>query len=244
MAVNFTRHEHGLNLLATFRDFFLTGSCLLCSDDCRDDLICTACTRELPRLHGDRCPRCALPLGRSGHCQDCLHLRPAFDTTLALFRYDFPVDRLIHALKYGHQLGLARWLGKQLANHPELPMDALPLAIPLHAERLRTRGFNQSNELAKALAKKLGKPLRHDCLKRLRPTAPQAQLAHAERHANLRGAFECQADLTGQHILLIDDVMTTGHTLNEASRVLKIHGAQRVTLLVAARAVRTPPDSA
>lgn len=231
-----------MSLLSGIGRLLLGGNCLLCAADADDGLLCGGCAGDLPRLPTDVCPRCALP--RHGDdCGRCRREPPAFDTTVAGFRYEFPVDRMIHALKYGHRLGVARWLGRHLAAHPQLPADAAIVPVPLHAERLCERGFNQSLEIARALVAP-GRPLlAPDVLRRTRPTTAQASLSHTDRQANVQDAFECTVDLAGRPILLIDDVLTTGHTAGEAARVLKLHGASRVTVAVAARAVAHSIDS-
>ena len=233
-----------MSLLARLRRTLLPASCQLCGDDSEDALLCSPCAADLPAPPTALCTRCALARNHQGECPHCSREAPVLDATVALFPYDFPVDRLIQALKYGHHLGIARWLGDLLAAHPALPVDAQVLAMPLHPTRLQARGFNQAQEIARPVAKKLGCRLPADWLIRRRATAPQAQLSQAERQKNLCGAFDCQVDLTGRHLILVDDVMTTGHTLNEAARVLKLHGARRVTAAVAARAQQRMPESA
>lgn len=215
----------------------LPGSCLLCGTDSRDALLCPACTNDLPALPPAQCPQCAEQTTHGERCGACLKTPPHFDRTVAAFRYDFPVDRIIHALKYGHQLAVAGWLAERLAAC--LPTgDELIVALPLHDERLRDRGFNQSVEIARLLGHRLGRPVDCGSLRRTRATPPQADLPLKERQRNVRGAFECVADFSGKQILLIDDVMTTGSTVNEAARVLKLHGATRVTVGVVARALK------
>jgi len=224
--------------LRTTLNHLLPGSCLLCGEDSQTALFCPACAAELPHLPTPRCPQCAVPTTHGERCGACLSTPPHFDATLAIFRYEFPVDRIIHALKYGHQLAIAGWLGKALAR---LLADAdldLVMPLPLHPERLRERGFNQAAEIARPLARALGRPLLLDGLERRRATPSQAELALKERQRNVRGAFECNRDLIEQRILLVDDVMTSGATVNEAARTLKLHGASRVAIAVAARALR------
>lgn len=215
----------------------LPGSCLLCGSDSHQELLCPACVADLPSLPPGQCPQCAEQTTHGERCGACLQTPPHFDRTVAAFRYDFPVDRIIHALKYGHQLAVAGWLAQALA--ARLPEgNALIVALPLHRDRLRERGFNQSWEIAQALGKRLQQPTDGSSLLRTRGTPPQAELPLSERQRNVRGAFECIADLGGREILLVDDVMTTGSTVNEAARVLKLHGASRVTVAVAARALK------
>ncbi len=114
----------------------------------------------------------------------------------------------------------------------------LLIPLPLHPDRLRERGFNQSAEIARMIGNYLDLAVDRSSVIRNRATPPQAAQPLKERHKNVRGAFECTADFSGRHILLIDDVMTTGATVNECARVLKLHGAADVTVLVAARALK------
>ena len=224
----------GQRLLAAL----LPCSCLLCAADSDEQLLCTACQADLPLLPTACCPQCSLPTTHGERCGACLHTPPHFDRCLALFAYDFPADRLVHALKYGHQLPVAKWFGEQMALRlANEPFDLI-VPLPLHAERLRQRGFNQSGEIARRLADLLTRPLDPASVWRSRATPPQAELPLKERSANVRNAFESRRDFSGQHVLLVDDVMTSGATLGECARVLKLHGATQVTVAVAARALR------
>lgn len=220
-------------------DALLAPRCVLCGAGSGGPPLCPSCAADLPRLPEACCPGCALPTPGGLRCGACLRAPPHFDRTHALYRYDFPVDALIHALKYGHQLALATFLGEQIAERlPGGERVDLVLPLPLHAGRLRQRGFNQALELARPLGRRLNIPLAPGICQRVRPTAPQATLPWKERAANLHNAFAVTDDLRGRHILLVDDVMTTGATLNECARTLKLHGAERVTLAVVARALR------
>jgi ComF family protein len=163
---------------------------------------------------------------------------PHFDRTIALYCYDFPADRIVHALKYGHQLAVANWAGQKLGELMCAEAFDCIIPLPLHAERLQERGFNQSAEIARGFQFWAKIPVDRGNVLRTRVTPPQATMPHKERHKNVRGAFECQADFTGQRLLLIDDVMTTGATANECARVLKLHGAAEVTVAVIARALK------
>lgn len=217
----------------------LPGHCLLCAADSRDDLLCAACNADLPPMPASGCPHCADRTTHGERCGACLKDPPFFDHTIACFHYDFPVDRIIHALKYGHQLAVASWCGRQLARRiATLEFDTI-IPLPLHPDRLRERGFNQSGEIAKSVAGSTGIRLDRESLVRIRATMPQADLPHRERQGNVRGAFECRDDLSGKHVLLVDDVMTTAATANECARVLKLHGAASVTVGVMARALKT-----
>lgn len=217
----------------------LPQDCFLCGAESRDDLLCPACAGDLPRLPRLCCPVCALPTPLGETCGACLVKPPHFDATLSCFRYDFPIDRLIQALKYQHRLVVSGYFAAALLDAAAQPLQAdLLLALPLSVERLRQRGFNQALEIARPLARWLGLPLPTESCRRVLDTAPQASLPWQERHKNIQGAFECSLDLSGRHIIVIDDVMTTGATLNEFARTLKKHGAAHVTNWVVARALK------
>lgn len=225
-------------ILGRIAAHLLPGSCLLCSADCADALLCARCMADLPQPPDVRCPQCGVETTLGERCGACLKERPAFLSTVALFRYEFPVDRLIQALKYGHQLALATWFGHCLSREIDAAGHDLILPLPLHPARLQSRGFNQSVEIARTISRELGIPMNTNCLTRTRATPPQAALPLKERARNVRGAFECSADLGGKRILLLDDVMTTGSTLRECARILKMHGAAQITVAVVARALR------
>ena len=216
----------------------LPQDCFLCAASSGDSLLCPPCTASLPRLTTERCPICALPTPGSSVCGACLKKAPHFDATLAVFRYAFPVDSLVQALKYAHRLAAAGFLGEALAQGSPAARPDLILPVPLSAERLAQRGFNQALEIARPLARTLGVPLETRHIHRRRDTSPQASLPWKERAKNIRQAFECDIDLTGKTVLLVDDVMTTGATLNELARTLKAPGATRVENWVLALALK------
>lgn len=218
-------------------DGLLAQDCLLCGQTSASELLCRVCAGDLPRLPADRCPRCALPTPGSELCGRCLTRALHYDRTLAAFNYGFPLDKLIQAFKYAHRLALAPFLGRELAALAAEVEADLVIPLPLHPTRLRERGFNQALELARPVAVSLRLPLDARTCSRNRPTPPQAGLPWKERAKNIRGAFHCAGDLSGRRILLVDDVMTTGASLDECARTLKLHGAAEVTLLVVARAL-------
>lgn len=213
--------------------------CLLCRAPGAGDLdLCPGCRGDLPWF-GHGCPACARPLpsGAGPLCGACLKRPPPFDATHALFHYAAPVDRLITGLKYRGRLSHARLLGELWASHAPVtdPPDLL-LPVPLHPERLRERGFNQSLELARPLSRRLGIPLQPGLMKRVRPTRAQQGLKGKERRRNVRAAFEIAAGTVPAHVAIIDDVMTTGSTVGEMAKQLKRAGAERVEVWVLARA--------
>lgn len=177
-----------------------------------------------------------MPATDSQLCGHCLREPPAFDRTVALFTYAFPVDALIQALKYGHRLDLVRALAAPLAQRTaSAPRPDVLIAMPLHPHRLRERGFNQAMELAKIIARQLDIPLLPQGAERIRATTPQVDLPWKERAINLRGAFSSNLDLTGKHVALVDDVMTSGASLHELALALRRQGASEISAWVVAR---------
>ncbi len=194
---------------------------------------------DLSPYRAPACPVCALPTLGGLVCGDCLQRPPTFDRTLAAFSYHFPIDRLLHAFKYSGNLALIEILAKPLAQLAAIhPKPDLLIPMPLHPGRLRERGFNQSLEIAKPISRWLDIPLAADACQRTRDTPPQAGLKWKERRRNVRGAFACDLDLCGEKIAVLDDVMTTGATLNEISRILKGRGASEVSAWVVARTLK------
>ncbi len=214
----------------------LPEPCMLCAARLSIEGLCAACREDLPRLPVPHCPVCAIPTATAGICGRCLKRTPRFDAVTAAFVYTFPVDRLIARLKFGHTLAVSRVLGREMCTalaHEPRPDFVLPM--PLSRERLRERGFNQAMEIARVLATNLEIPLVSDACERRRHTLPQMRLPLTQRRANLRNAFRCTPNLKGAHIAVVDDVMTSGATLDELARTLKRAGASRVTGWVVAR---------
>ena len=215
----------------------LTQDCLLCGQTSGRRVLCEPCINDLPLLPAMLCPCCALPSPQGELCGHCLSRPPHYDKTVALFRYDFPLDKLVQAFKYQHRLTLASFFGHPMAEKAADTQADLIIPLPLHRLRLKERGFNQALELARPVARALQVPIDMHSCQRIRHTPAQASLPWKERGKNIRNAFHCTKDLSGKRILLIDDVMTTGSSLDECARTLKRHGAQEVTLLVLARAL-------
>jgi ComF family protein len=189
------------------------------------------------------CRQCALPGASDAICGQCLRDTPRFDRTLAAFEYRFPLDRLVQSFKFRADLKLVDFFVAAMAARVSPAISAttrlpdLLVALPLANQRLRERGFNQSALLADGLARVIGRPVAHGAMLRIRETPPQSGLDRPARIKNIRGAFDCRDNLTGKHVALIDDVMTTGATLSEAASVLKKAGAQQVDAWVLSRAV-------
>jgi ComF family protein len=220
-----------------FAQRVLAPDCLLCGASAVRSRLCKPCAASLPRLPSVGCSICALPLTSGSVCGACLERPPAYDRVFAPFAYAFPVDALIHALKYGGNLSIAPILADALAAISPPRVDAV-LPVPLAAGRLRERGFNQARELARSVGQKLDVPVLAHACRKLADTPPQAALPWKERAGNVRATFVCDVDLTGLRVALVDDVMTSGATLNELARNVKRAGAVHVSAWVIARTLR------
>jgi len=219
------------------------GACPLCRAPGAG--ICAACDAALPR-NRHACRRCALPLPDSSPaetlCAACQRHPPAFDRVHAPLRYERPVDDLISRFKYHHGLALGRLLAEILSDSIREDRDAampeLLLPVPMNAAGLRRRGFNQAAELTRVVSRRLGIAWSPRQLSRIRHAEHQRGLKRGQRRRNLRGAFRCQGRLPA-HVALVDDVVTTGATVEEISRVLRSGGAKRIEVWAVAR---TPRD--
>jgi ComF family protein len=218
------------------QDLLGTPSCLLCGARAERSGLCSGCRAALPWLPTARCPTCASPTPEAAVCGRCLAQPTVLDRVDAALVYAFPVDGLVQALKYRHHLAVAYSLGHALATAVMLaPRPDVVVAVPLGRQRLADRGFNQSLEIARVTANALDVPIAAEACRRVRDTAPQAELPFGERARNVRGAFVCDLELTGRRVALVDDVLTTGSSLNECARALKKRGAAEVVGWVAAR---------
>jgi ComF family protein len=166
-------------------------------------------------------------------CGACLDRPPRYARVIAPFSYGYPLDAVIRAYKYGGRLAYARLLGSALAAATS-DADAI-VAMPLSPARLAERGFNQALEIARIVAAATGIPLLPFACRKVLDTPPQAALPWKERAKNVRRAFVCDADLAGRRVAVVDDVLTTGATLNELARVLRKAGAAEVAGWVVAR---------
>ncbi len=220
--------------LAKISNRLLPASCLLCNEADHGLAICRSCLADLPWQAENCCQQCGLT-SNSPICGRCLNQPPAFAQTHAVFQYAYPMDALIPHYKYHHALHLSQTLGELLAQKfINQTIDRL-IPMPMHPYRIRERGFNQSLELAKVVSKITKIQVDAFGCQRLKHTPPQASLAHKDRIKNVKGVFACNTDFTGQRIALIDDVMTTGASLNELAKVIKKAGAIEVSCYVLAR---------
>lgn len=219
--------------------------CLLCASPGADDAdLCQHCYQSLP-FNQNACVSCALPLPEGASagavCGRCQKKPPYYDEAFSVFSYEQPVVWLIQQFKFNEKLVHARLLGELLAESECIERitvdgDVCILPVPLFKKRLRQRGFNQSIELARALSKKTGWPIESKRVVRERETTAQTGLDAKARRKNIRGAFEVLEALPQKHVVIIDDVVTTGSTVNELSWVLKKSGVLKCTVLSLARA--------
>ena len=220
----------------------LPSSCALCGKE-HDAALCDGCRKQFFSQEKQRCPCCGIPLpgaALDSLCGNCLKQQPAFDATIVATDYPPPVDRLVLALKFGKRLEMAPLFAQIL--YPATKGMLLPhllTAVPLGPQRLVERGFNQALEIAKPLSRQMRVKLDTHLVARHKETRAQARLHPDERQKNIRNAFIVPAAamnrVRGRHVGIVDDVMTTGDTLNELAATLKRFGATRVTNIVFAR---------
>jgi len=217
------------------------GICAVCGlrgEGGRD--LCASCARSLPVI-GHACGRCALPLASSTQrlCGRCLARPPAYERAFIPYRYEAPMPRLIAGFKFRENLSLARLLGNLLGEFLEslgtLDADCI-VPLPLHPKRMRERGFNQAQLIAREVGLRLKLPLDTRCLERIVHRPPQHELAARERRSNMRKVFRANpGSVRSRRIALLDDVVTTGATAEAASRALKAGGATGVVVIALAR---------
>ena len=226
----------------------LPSACALCGSRC-EAALCAPCQHQFCASAQARCRRCANPMAASAArwpCGVCQSEQPAYDATIAAVDYSAPLDQLVLQLKFGGVLALAPWFAGALRQavlaQPGFALPNILCPVPLGPGRLRERGFNQALEIARPLSRALGIALHAALAIRALDTQAQSGVAPGERKANMRNAFIVAPDalnlVRGQHIGIVDDVMTSGHTLNELAATFKRFGAARVSNLVFAR---TPP---
>ncbi len=213
--------------------------CLICQEAGGESLdLCEACHAALP-WQRDACLRCALPLpdGECGCCGACQRKPPPLREAHAAFAYFAPLDQLLPRFKFHQDLVAGQVLSQLMAAaFAGLPRPEAMVPVPLHRARLRSRGYDQALELAKPLARALDIPLRDDLLERTRATAAQSTRNAAARRRNVSGAFAVTPAATPPaHVVLVDDVMTTGATLHAAADALRRAGVARVDAWVCAR---------
>jgi len=231
-----------LILLARACRATLPQQCAFCLAPCGHLLVCTACCESLQKIDS-ACLQCALPASDGARCGACLARPPPFAAAFAAFAYAFPLDRLLHAFKYGGRLSHAEFFASALcarvAQRPAgTPWPDALVALPLARSRQRERGFDQSAEIARRVARLTGLPMLSG-LRRTRDTPAQAALPWKARAGNVRNAFAADPVFAGQRVAIVADVMTTGATLASAADALLRAGASGVEAWAVARTL--PP---
>lgn len=238
-----------MSILRIILDFLLPSSCSFCRSPVGNSGIphfCSVCWNDFAVIHGPVCPSCGRPFespealthSPEHQCRECRLSPPTFDQALSVGQFEGPLREAVHQFKYRPCRSLGKPLGGWMVDRVRVltGIDII-MPVPLHAKRLRQRGFNQALLLAHRMSERHGTPLSCDNLVRVRPTRPQVELSGAERIKNVAGAFALlrPAEVDSRHVLLVDDVFTTGATLNECAIVLKNAGAVRVTAFTLAR---------
>lgn len=238
-----------LPLLKALVDFLFPPLCHICRTfipDAGPLHICPSCREQLRPISHPLCQVCGIPFigaGSDHPCGDCLKKTPAFDVARAGFVYEGHCRELIHAFKYQNKHHLRRPLAllvlESLTEFTAAHRPDVIVPVPLHVKRLRSRGFNQAVLLGELLAVEWQLPLERRVLRRVRWTEPQISLSAEERRENVKGAFAVadKSAVAGKRVLIVDDVLTTGSTVEECSRMLKCAGAVNVAAVTVARAV-------
>lgn len=222
----------------------LPHHCLLCNKISHlDKDLCQTCWLTLP-WSLSACHQCgrALEIAHTEPlcCGECLKHPPHYDTTITPLLYQDTIIPLITKLKFYNNLSAARLLGeliteRALANTPTTALPTLLIPVPLHPKRLRHRGYNQAILIAKHIAKLTQIPMNHTLCQRVRHTPPQSKTSALTRRSNIVGAFKMKKSCLAKHVALIDDVMTTGATVDGLSHLLKQHGVEKISIWCAAR---------
>lgn len=232
-------------LLNFILQLFLPYRCILCletSNQRRD--LCSECQKTLPIL-SHTCQQCGIVLPINiEKCGQCIQYSPYFDNTHVGFDYSAPVDHWLKQFKF-HKKNLyarilceifAEQLAQKISQFPNIKPQLL-LPVPLHWKRLTKRGFNQAYIIAHYLSRRLNIPImQHPIIKRIKSTPPQSSLRQDKRRQNIKNAFTLKKPVALEHIAIIDDVMTTGNTVNELTKLLKNYGITRISVWVLTRA--------
>ena len=197
-----------------------------------DPCFCAPCARQILPYPSDRCPCCGAPVVE--RCLRCASHLPSLDALRAAYEHDGAIAQAIYRFKFRDRADLAQRLAALLAATP--PPDGILVPIPPHEKRFRSRGYDHLALLTVALGKLLHRPVAVELLVRTKATRPQLNLTRAERKENVAQAFAAPYPLSEKPIVLVDDIVTTGATAEEAARTLKLHGAPSVRLFALARA--------
>lgn len=219
--------------LKRVRDGALPQSCFFCGDS-GDETVCELCAIDLPQLAAQVCPRCQLAAAHGEVCGRCLKKPPEWAHLVALWRYEFPLDTALVSAKYHHAFAIYRWAATQRAAWP-FAASATLVPVPLAALRLQSRGYNQAQLIAQEMAQRFELKVDTGAIIRIRETDVQQRLNWIERRRNVRSAFVATRSFNGESVVMVDDVLTTGATLNSMARALLDAGAAQVDAFVLAR---------
>lgn len=199
--------------------------------------ICAECRKKIKYITEPRCKKCGKPVSReeSEYCFDCTGKKHSFEEGRSLWIHKAPVDQAVYAFKYQNRRIYGKTFGAELAEQygkylRKKEIDVI-MPVPLHKKRRKNRGYNQAEILANELGKRTGIPVDGKSLKRIKETSPQKKLNDKGRKQNIKGAFAVDGNVTGKTIVLVDDIYTTGSTLDEAARTLYRNGAEKVYFL-------------
>jgi ComF family protein len=236
-------------MVSGLADILFPPRCIICGgypEERGKTPFCSECLSKVPFIGPPLCTCCGLRFtgtgGENHLCGDCISKKPFFSIARALGTYDTILLDTIHLFKYSGRIIIGERIGEVMAEHRYDSLSILDFSliipVPLHPKKLRERGFNQSLVLGRQIAKKFSIPLDFGTLKRSIDTKPQVNLGKSERIKNVRGAFMVQEKerIKGKKVLLVDDVYTTGSTVNECARVLREAKASDVAVLTLARA--------
>ncbi len=210
--------------------------CALCGADC-SGLICPGCDGDLPRLTST-CARCGMP-SQISVCIACLVKPPPWDCLVVPYSFAYPIDKIIHEFKYRGSVFWGSFLAGEIVRRGQLldiPLPEILVPVPAHPRRLAERGFNQAVELARGIGRALAIPVHTGTVARIGSHPPQVGLSAGQRRMNVRGAFEVMGrDLARGKVAIVDDILTTGATATELTRVLRRSGADQIQVWVVAR---------
>ncbi len=239
--------RHASQKLAQHGQHLLPLSCLLCQQGVSTGVICTTCLSDLKQVY-NHCQHCGLPLpSTQPRCGHCLAHQPNYDRLFACGLFRAPLNQVVFHLKYAKQPLFAKILGNLMAEaisqqrSPNLPLPELLLPVPLHRHKERQRGFNQAGLIAQHCSHALKIPIDTKAVTRIKNTQSQTQLNRHQRQQNMRNAFKQTVDLNGiNHLAIIDDIVTTGATVNSLSAELKKAGVEQIEIWCVCRTPTTP----
>lgn len=220
-------------------DLFFPRSCLGCGKV--GGFFCTGCSQKLPRLLPPICQRCGKPESSGTYCRECWGTQNQMHAIRSVFVFEGIIRKAVHEFKYRSLRSLATPFAQYMADYfsEHMLMADVLLPVPAHENRLKRRGYNQSELLAVQISAMVSVPVRGDFIRRVRDNKPQARTTSAEeRRGNMQNAFTCISDeVSGKDVMIIDDVCTSGATLEACAAVLKLKGANRVSGLTLAREI-------